>query len=203
MWFSADAFRPARFSLETAEPELEPVSAAFVASHLVLTEADDLELLESFIKQARGLAETRMRRRIMDQAAVLRLPDFPRHGELLELPHGCPVRSVVVGYVDAAGAEVVLPGAAYEVIQSDGAQPYLVPAPGLDWPATGPGHFTVTISFRCGWATVGEVPEQIRGAIARLAHDLYETRNAAVDRPLVELPWFSAQLTQWSLPRFL
>lgn len=201
MFLSHDAFRPEQFSLDFGVAEIEPVDAAYVAAHTVLTEADDLALLESFISQARSIAEGRMRRRIMDQSVRYRLSSFPRAGQWIELPFGCPVRDVAIEYVGTSGGILEMPEESFEVVQSTSGLALIVSRAGGWWPPCGDGFLPVDVSWRCGWEEVEEVPEAIRGAVARLAADLYEVRAGVVEKDLVELPWLSAMLAQWSLPQ--
>lgn len=110
----------------------------------------------------------------------------------IRLPH--PVLSVVsVTYIDATGADQVLPPAAYR-LNKDRYSSALTPARGSGWPATAEDNATVKITVKCGYGTEPDVtaiyPGKAGGAVPPghangARHRAVELRYAAVG-PLQE-----------------
>jgi uncharacterized phiE125 gp8 family phage protein len=86
-----------------------------------------------------------------------------------------PVREIdAVRYIDAAGAEVTIDPAQYEL---QGAS--LVPAYGATWPTPRWARETVRITYQAGYAA-GKVPAPIKTAILMMVGDWYQNRETSV-----------------------
>ena len=97
--------------------------------------------------------------------------------QAIPLPLG-PVQSVSsVTYLDSAGASQTLSPSLY-VLTGSGDRPWQVEqAYAAAWPGTRGGPATVTARFVAGYASMADVPEQLRLAIMLLTSHFYENRE--------------------------
>lgn len=170
-------------------PAAEPVSLAEALVHLRVDSAPsgphpEAALIEAQIAAARGYVETATGRALVTQTLEARWDGW---APVLSLPRA-PVQSVTsVTYVDAAGATITLPPEAYRAdLASD--PPRLTPAYGASWPAARCVTGAITVRFVAGYGLGAAVPAPLRAAMLLMITHLYETRGAATERALAEVP---------------
>ncbi|QIB32640.1 head-tail connector protein [Ancylobacter pratisalsi] len=96
-----------------------------------------------------------------------------------------PVAEVVaVSYVDTSGVERAIEPEQYRLIGDIG----INPVPGFTWPSTADVPEAVRIRYKAGYEA-GHIPAPIRLAILMLVGQWYGNREAASNRPQVELPF--------------
>lgn len=183
----------AAFPRRTAQPSIEPVTLADALVHLRETAdsgANDA-YITTLITVARQACEDRTERTLITTPWLLTLPAFPPATErnplaavCLRLAPSIAVQSVQ--YLDAAGDLQTLDAAAYK-LHAHMAPALLSPAPTLLWPATQVGALdAVRIAFTAGYgATAASVPLPLRQWILLAVGEMYETRGASAERPLV------------------
>lgn len=143
------------------------------------------QYVSSLIPVAVAACEERINRTLISTPWRLQLDAFPAGGEIA-LRMG-PVISVQSGtYKDAAGAVQTLDPSAY-VLDGDSLPARLVPAVGAAWPATQDGAINaVTVNYTAGFgATAAAVPAPIRHWLLLAVAEMYETRSASAERPVV------------------
>lgn len=98
--------------------------------------------------------------RFMDQTWEVRLPAFPGGAEPIALPH--PAKEILSAkYVDGAGADQTLPGAAFKLRLGEYTSE-LIPASGANWAAAS-SAVDVVVTVRCGYgSTAAATPETAR-----------------------------------------
>lgn len=159
-----------------APPTAEPVQVADLVAQARIDGAEENELLGRLLATARAHVESVTQRSLLRQDWRITLDEFPA-GAVIRLPRG-PVSEVLsVRYLDAQGMQQTLPGAAYRLV-SGGLVQRLVPAVGMSWPRAVCAIGAVEISYRAGWETAQQVPEEIRDAILMLAAHWFENREA-------------------------
>lgn len=159
-----------------APPTAEPVAVADLVAQARIDGAEENELLGRLLATARAHVESVTQRSLLRQDWCLTLDEFPT-GAVIRLPRG-PVSEVLsVKYLDALGQQQTLPASAYRLVKG-GLVQRLVPAVGLSWPQALCDIGAVEVSYRAGWATAQDVPEEIRDAILMLAAHWFENREA-------------------------
>lgn len=186
--------------LITAPTELITVAeaAAFMRAEF---SASETTLIESLITAARQMCEEYLFRRIGVQTVELRDSGFPAHGRAIILP--APLISVVsIKYIDGNNVEQTLASTEYLVSDSE---PGKV-RPVNSWPATAVAGDAISVRFSTGFSAPGEspmlspvLPETIRTAMLMQIADMYENREAQVERPLSANPTLERLLSTWRL----
>lgn len=140
--------------------------------------------INSLIQSAVLSCEERIGRTLISTGWKLTLDAFPS-GEI-PLRMGPVISVASVKYKDAAGAVQTLASSAY-VLDGQSIPARLVPAVGATWPATQDGAIsTVTVEYTAGFgATAADVPAPIKSWLLLAVAELYETRSASGERPVL------------------
>jgi uncharacterized phiE125 gp8 family phage protein len=155
----------------------------------------DLAHITALTEAAVSMVETKCRRALLTQSWTATFDGFCPALHLL-LP---PVQSVTsVKYLDAAGDQQTLAGAAYRLIDPASWDPRIVPASGTSWPATADYLNAVEVEFVTGYGDDAEdVPAPIRQAILMTVAHWYTNREATITGTIVAvLPIGVAELIQ-------
>ncbi len=167
-------------------PAFRPVTLAELRLQVRADDSITIEdgMLTMLIDVATQEAEHELGRAIMPATWERVWDAFPEAGFELGMPI---VQSVVsVTYLDEAGAQQTLAGAAYYLdADSDGQRGWLLPAAGYTWPTTIDAANTVRARFMAGYApaTASEadqraaVPATVRQWILLRAATLYKFRE--------------------------
>jgi uncharacterized phiE125 gp8 family phage protein len=169
-------------------PLIEPITLDEAKAHLRVSGADSDTLISLYIRAARQGLDGRtgwLDRSLNTQTWELRLDRFPVGPVLLPYP---PVQGVVgITYLDPDGGTVLLPIDQYSV--DIGSEPARVWAGSGGWPATDASLASVMIQYMAGYGDEAEdVPWSIRAALLLMIGDMYEHREANVERPLTNNP---------------
>lgn len=179
-------------------PAVEPISLAEAKAHLRVDGSDDDALIGLLIQSARQAAEHEAGRVLVSQTWELVLDAFP--AVELELRTAGVLSIASVKYVDTAGAEQTLAGAAY-VLDAEAAPAYLLPAAGYSWPATADTANAVRVRYVAGFgAAAADVPASIRHWMLLHIGTAYAQRESvAAGVPVAELPgrYHAALLDPW------
>lgn len=184
---------PVQWGLQrTVPPALEPVTIDEVRDQCRVDILDDDPLLASYIIAARAFLENVLTKALMTQTLVLRLSRFPAWelplpytGLLGKKPLLASVSSVA--YLDVNGNPQTVDPSRYTV------DPYyeqisrLVPVYGLYWPPTRPVPNAATITYVAGVSARGDLPDDLRLALAMIVASMYETREAHVEKAVQRL----------------
>jgi hypothetical protein len=169
---------------------------------------DEDELLRFYAEAAMGHIEMETHRQLLPATYLLGLDEFPRFGrgflwqradggnvywgcaqraDMIELPRP-PLQSVTsVVYIDSAGAQQTLATDQYGVdTLSEPGKIYLLP--GKVWPVVYAVPNAVQVTFVAGYASIMQVPADLRAAARLLAAHLYENREATVEKALTDIP---------------
>lgn len=183
------------------QPVVEPVTLNEFKAHLRVDSDDEDDLLVGLVSAARGYAERRIDRHLIDTRLEMRLDTFPAEIEIrLPRPPFSPTagrQTIEIEYIDPALNTHSL-AEAVPNFQSTGAH-FLanraaVPAivtPNINgfWPVTGPVRSAVTIRWWAGFgASPNDVPRGIRAAILMLAAHWYANREAASPGVMNHIP---------------
>jgi uncharacterized phiE125 gp8 family phage protein len=172
--------------LITAPTEIITVEDAADFMRADFSESEE-SLIESLITTSRILCEEYLFRRIGVQTIELRDQGFPANSKPIVLP--APLISVTsIKYLDSNNVEQTL--AATEYIVSDSAPGLIIPV--NSWPCTSNAGDSLRIRFVAGYSDPGESPMQsealpktIRTAMLMQITDMYENREAQVEKPLI------------------
>lgn len=158
-------------------PSVEPISLTEAKEHLYVPHNSDDALIGAIIVAARGDAERRLGRALINQTWELALDAFPAE---IELPYP-PLMSVTsIKYLDTDGAEQVLDPVQY-VVDADAAPGAVVPAYGASWPSTRAQRNAVRARYVAGYGVdATSVPAPIKRWILLRIGALYENRESAV-----------------------
>ena len=172
------------FKLITAPEEIISVddAAEFMRAEF---SASEESLIGTFITAARLMCEEYLFRRIGVQTVELRDRGFPVNNAPIILPS--PLISVTsIKYLDGSNVEQTLDAAEYAVSKSD---PGMI-VPVNSWPDTFDSGDSLRVVFVVGY-NVGEspllsesLPKTIMTAMLMQIADMYENREAQVERPL-------------------
>mgnify|MGYP000913790174 CR=1 FL=1 len=173
------------FKLITAPNEIITLedSAEFMRAEF---SASEESLIESLITASRILCEEYLFRRIGVQTIELRDRGFPIGNSPIILP--APLISVTsIKYLDSNNVEQTLPSTEY--IVSDSAPGLIVPI--NSWPEASKAGDSLCVRFVTGYSDPGESPMQsealpktIKIAMLMQVADMYENREAQVEKPL-------------------
>jgi uncharacterized phiE125 gp8 family phage protein len=176
------------WSLEVSvAPLLEPLTLQEVKDHLrTQFSSDEDAYLDALIVAARQAMEAELSLALLTQTRKLRLNGWPCSG-CIWLPRP-PVQSVTsITYLEStAGASTTLAATEYTLVGArttpDLSAPlgHIVPAYLKVWPSLWPVPENVTITYVCGWATRGAIPQAIRQAMLLTIADLYEQREVTI-----------------------
>ena len=159
-------------------------TSAYTASNgtesYVVSHDDDL-LITSLIEAARQQVESDTGRALLTQTITMNLDSF-WSGELW-LPRPPTIKPITtVKYHDTANGLVTLAATYYKLDESR--EPArLTLAQNYSWPCTWGDTNDIEIIWTAGYgATADKVPDALKAAIKLLLGDLYEHREAAIDR---------------------
>lgn len=170
-------------SLKLITPPSESITLADAKLHCRITTAVDDALVAGLITAAREQAEHELGRGLGAQVWQLALDAFPADGIDLQMPPVTAVTSVT--YVDTAGVQQVLSGAAYTLDNESDLEAWLLPAEGYTWPSTLDTANAVKVLFTCGLATV---PATVRQWMLVRIGTLYAVRQGLVAGQISDLP---------------
>jgi uncharacterized phiE125 gp8 family phage protein len=178
-------------TVRITQPTVEPVTLERAKLHLRVESADEDALISAYISAAREMAEGVTGRAIALSTWEMRTDAFSS-ALRLDWPS---VQSVAeVQFLDPAGELLTLDPQDYELDNaSDVAPAWLVPKPGLAWPATAARVNAVRVRYTAGYATPAEVPQPL--CIWMLVHvgAMYANREA-VGKDLKPLPYLDRLL---------
>jgi len=191
------------FKLITAPDEIITVeeAAEFLRAEF---SASEETLIESLITAARQLCEEYLFRRIGVQTVEFRGKGFPVNNSPIVLPAPLKITSPVtsIKYLDGNQVEQTL--AASEYVVSDSAPALITPV--NSWPETSLSGDSLRVRFSAGYSATGEspvlseaLPATIRTAMLMQIADMYENREAQVERPLNANPTLANLLAPYRL----
>lgn len=172
-----------RLKVITAPDELITVAEAGNFMRVDFPDDEEVEI-ETMIGAARQWVEEYLRVAVGIQTLELVMNGFPSDGIILLRP---PVISVTsITYDDPDGVETVIDAADYFV--ADSAQPGEI-RPVDSWPAARNSGDSVRVRYVTGYFDGGSpsseyLPKSIRTAILMQTADLYQNREAQVEKPL-------------------
>lgn len=168
----------------TEPPEAEPITLAEAKRQCIVSEddADDNDLLTSYIKAARAYVENYTRRVLITQTRTLKLDGLPAGSGSIELPGGV-VQEATLKYLDANGVQQTLDDAVFSLTGDEPA--LLALAFNANWPAYRAHGLPVEIEFVVGYPPNqvspedlrANVPEDIKLACAMLVAHWYKNRE--------------------------
>jgi uncharacterized phiE125 gp8 family phage protein len=172
------------FKLITAPEELITVEEAAEFMRAEFSESEE-SLIENLITASRQMCEEYLFRRIGVQTVELRDKGFPVNGSPIILP--APVISITsIKYLDGDNVEQTLDASDYIVCDSSPAQ--IIPV--NSWPDTSGAGDSLRVEFVCGYSDGGSpvlselLPKTIKTAMLMQIADMYENREAQVEKPL-------------------
>ena len=188
------------FKLITAPDELITVEEAAGFMRAEFSDSEEATI-SSLITAARLLCEEYLMRRIGVQTVELRDKGFPVNNSPIVLP--APLISVTsIKYLDSNNVEQTLDDDEYVV--SDSAPALITPV--NSWPETSNAGDSLRIVFECGYCAVGEspvpseeLPATLRTAMLMQIADMFENREAQVERPLNANPTLANLLAPYRL----
>lgn len=154
-------------------PPTEPVTLADARLHLRVTDTSEDTLIASLTTAAREYCEHYLQRSIGSQTLELALDEFPEGA--IELEHGPCISITSIKYIDTAGVEQTLAGAAY-TLDDYSHKSWAVRAYGTEWPDTLEAANVVKARYVAGLAGTGTE----RAAMLLMLAQLYENREATV-----------------------
>jgi len=187
------------FKLITAPEEIITLedAAEFMRAEFSASEKD---LIETLITAARQMCEEYLFRRIGIQTVELRDKGFPIGDNPIILP--APLVSVEsIKYLDGNNAEQTL--SVSEYVTSDSEPGLIIPVG--SWPNTSNSGDSLRVVFVAGYSN-GEspmlselLPKTIKTAMLMQIADMYENREAQVERPLTANPTVERLISQLRL----
>jgi len=172
------------FKLITGPEETITVAEAAEFMRAEFSESEET-LIEELITAARLMCEEYLFRRIGVQTLELRDKGFPANNAPIILP--APLISVTsIKYLDENNEEQTLDEEDY--IVSDSAPGMIIPV--SSWPAASAAGDSLRIEFICGYNTgespveLEELPKTIKTAMLMQIADMYENREAQLEKPL-------------------
>lgn len=178
-------------------PESEPVTLDEAKLHCRVEHNAEDTLIQSFITAARSQCEHILGRSIMPQTWEKTLHCFPGDGIGLHYPTIISITSIK--YIDAiTGTEVTLAANQY-VLDKDSEPGWVMPAPGVGWPATLDVANAVRVRYQAGYADAASVPEAIKNWIKLAVGAWYKNRESSAEASITPLP---KELTDGLLDRY-
>lgn len=162
-----------RHSLKLLVPASQtPVNLAEAKTQLRVDTVDDDLLIESYIFAATEAAEQLLGRAIMPQTWQLTHDSFPG---LFELTRTRVLGVVSITYVDDTGTTQTLPASSYALDNADDyGFAYVVPALGLDWPASATQMNAVIVTYQAGYSNAAEVPRGVKAWVLLAVRAMYD-----------------------------
>lgn len=156
-------------------PAAEPVTLVEAKAHMRVEHSADDTLISSMIAAARGDAEHRLGRALINQTWE-RVEDA--FSDTIELPYP-PLASITsIKYIDGAGVEQTLAGGAYTA-DTDTEPGLVMPVYGTAWPSARVQPNAVRVRYVAGYGADGtSVPAPIKSWILLRVAALYENRES-------------------------
>lgn len=177
---------PARWSLDIEETGDEPVSASEAKSQLRISFTDDDTIIGTYITAARQAIESMTNRAIITQTRTLTMSEFPAGDkQFFELPGGNIMSVSSIAYTDESGDPQTFTAYALDNGTSSGtARIHL--SNGSEWPSVYDQGLPVTVTYVAGYdasaSPAVNCPERLKVAIKMVVADLYERREANVEK---------------------
>lgn len=171
------------FPRRAGPPVAEPLTLSEVLNHLREDPGVNDAKVLALITVAREACENRTERTMLSAPWRLTMDSFP---DAIELQHPPIIAVQSVQFVDQAGVLQTLDPADYTLdnISEPG---YLVPAYGKGWPETKCQPNAVVVNYTAGYgAEPGNVPAPLRQWMLLAIGDMYSTRNASNEKPMVK-----------------
>jgi len=179
-------------------PATEPVTLTEAKAHLRVDGSADDTLITALIVAARQAAEQITGRALITQTWDLMLDAFE---PTIELPMPALQSVTSVKYLDSNGAEQTLASGNYKVdaVSEPGR---IIPAYGLDWPATRDEINSVTVRFVAGYGAAAAVPQPIKQWMLLKIGELYENREGTQTGTVTAMPFVDALLHPYRILSF-
>lgn len=181
--------------IETA-PSVEPVSKADMKDQLPLDGIDHDDLLDTYIKAAREIAEGHTKRQLITATWNLYMSSFPAE-ILLPFP---PAQSVVhVKYYDTGGVQRTLTVDTDYQIDMKSEPGRIKPAFNMSWPATRTGNYdAVEVQFKAGYGDAATaVPANTKQAIKIHVADMFRFRETGAPMPAEAERLLNLETAEW------
>ena len=177
------------FSGLVSGPVTPLLTTAEAKAHLRVDFADDDTLIGAYVQAATDMVDAEwgeLGRALITQRWKLTMPSLGGSRIVLPVP---PVQQVThFQYYDADNVQQDLDVNAYR-LTVNGEEAYLDLVDGYSWPATYDRADAVQIQYDTGHGDAAtDVPEGIRQAVRLMVSHWYETRSAAVEKSLDEMP---------------
>ncbi len=154
------------------EPTNEPVDLQQAKDQLYITSTDRDLIISRLIKVARRICEKDSGLSFMTQTRVMKLDSFPCDDSPIEIPFG-PIQAISgtdsasntlgVSYIDSNGATQTLALTTDFILDSHNSIPRIAPVD--TWPDTDDVINAVTITYKAGYSSAANVPDEIKHAI--------------------------------------
>lgn len=162
-----------------------PVTLSEAKKHLRVTHSAEDEDIQSKVAAATAWAQDFCGRIFLDTQVIHSLHCFPSFA--LPLPGGVVSAINDIDYTDEDGNPQTLtgptsqtPGTDYQEVLTDDELAFVTPAIDGDWPSVQSGLVSaVAVDYQVGWATDGDVPENIKHAIKFKVADLFVIRDSS------------------------
>jgi uncharacterized phiE125 gp8 family phage protein len=191
----------------TSPPAVEPLSLSEAKLHCKVDITDDDDLITDLITAAREWVEKETRRAYINRSYQLRLNLFPdmfaatfysfyslerlpnQRAGIIELPRPPLISVDSIQYVDLTGTLQTLNPSQYIVDGGGACVGTISPAYGLVFPATRLTTNAVLINYTAGLGPdATTVPRRVKAAMKLMIGLWYRKREAAVEKPLTEMP---------------
>lgn len=172
---------------KTTEPAIDPVTAAEVKTLSRIDCSDEDDLITTLISVATNYVERWLGRQLISATYVLTMDELPN--DVVKLPKPPLINVVSVTYVNSSGNRTGVSTSLYDV-NTNGQWGEFYLAYNQSWPTDeSPRKNGVEITYDAGYgSSADDVPEGIKQAIKMLAADMYERREAQVDKALMDNP---------------
>jgi uncharacterized phiE125 gp8 family phage protein len=173
----------------TTDPASNPVTLAEAKLYARIDCTDEDDLITTLIQVATDYIERYLNRQLITATYVGSLDSFP--SETLKLPKPPFLSVVSLTYINSSGARTGVSTSVYET-NENGMYGELYLARNQSWPTDAEcRENSIEVTFTAGYgSSADDVPDPIKHAIKMLILDMYERREAQVDRALVDNPVF-------------
>lgn len=170
------------FPRRAGPPVAEPLTLAETLLHLREDAGVSDARINTLISVARETCEKRTERTMLRTPWRLTVDSFPAAFKLLQPPI---IEVLSVQFLDQAGVQQTLDPSDYRLdnVSEPG---YLVPAFGRSWPDTLEVPNAVVVNYAAGYGIEpGDVPAPLRQWMLLAVGEMYATRNASAEKPMV------------------
>jgi uncharacterized phiE125 gp8 family phage protein len=162
----------------------DPVMIGQVRDWLELSDNSSDAKVIGLIKAATRYVEKQTGLRLFTQTVAMRRRCF---ADEMQLPTG-PVQSIEsITYLDGTGVIQTLTSSAYEAVLY-GNRPVISLASGKSWPSILTSPAAVILTAVVGFGGINDQPEDIRLALMMLCAQWFDTRAAASEKAMSEIP---------------